>query len=331
MTVPHARHDTLTGMKPQAQGAATAAKAGSAEAPSTKAGPAKCLRGWGVLLTLTAVSSTLLVGAQAVASNRPEGASPTVVHPVKVLTIMEENHSFAQMVAGMPYLWSLGRKYGYATKWTSISHPSLPNYLAIVAGSTFGITDDRNPAAHQIKANTVFGQALNAGLTAKTYNESMPANCYLTNSNSYAVRHNPWTYFTPSRTRCQNRDTPSSSLLTDAANNGLPAAGMVTPNLYHDAHNGSLAAADGWLLARLPTILASTDFTSGRLAVVITTDESSARSSVLTVVLDANLAGKVVTTPLNHYSLTRFYAQAVGVTPLRKGKSAPNMRAAFGL
>jgi hypothetical protein len=268
----------------------------------------------------------------------PSRAVPNVRHPTKVLTIVEENHSLAEMKSGMPYLWSLAQRYGYATNWSAITYPSLPNYLTIAGGSTFGVSDDNNPSAHQINAASVFDQALDAGMTAKTYVESMPSNCDQTSSYPYAVKHNPWAYFTPGRSACNNYDVPAGSansgaFSSDVKSNNLPVAGMLIPNLIDDAHDGTLPQADSWLQAWLPPVLSSSDFTSGRLAVVITadSDDRSANDSVLTVVLDAGLNSAVVTTPLNHYSLTRFYAQTIGVTPLLKGASAPDMRSAFGL
>jgi acid phosphatase len=282
-------------------------------------------------------ASSLLIGSPAMAAHSASSSSTNspsvaVLHPVKVLTIVEENHTYDQMKSGMPYLWSQAQKYAYATNYKAITHPSLPNYLAIAAGSTFGINDDKYPSSHLLKGSTVFDQAVAAGKSAKLYNESMPSNCDLTTASPYAVKHNPWAYFTAGRTACGRMDISTGSLLTDAKNNALPNVGMVVPNLNNDAHDGSLSTADSWLKQRLPTILASTDFTSGRLEVVITADEGSSTSNtVLTVVMDANLSGLVVTTALNHYSLTRLYAQTIGVTPLLAGRTAPDMRAAFKL
>lgn len=258
---------------------------------------------------------------------------PTTTHPTKLLVIVEENHSAAEMRSGMPYLWSLAQQYGYASNYAAISHPSLPNYLAIAGGSTFGITDDYGPSTHPLNATSVFDQAVSAGKTAKVYAESMPSACDLTSASPYAVRHNPWTYFVPGRTSCAQYNLPDTSFLSDAKNNRLPDAGMLVPNLCNDAHSCSLASADSWLKARLPTVLASSDFTSGHLAVVVTADEDdkSSGNQVLTVVLDANLSGKVVTTSLNHYSLSRFYSDTIGATPLANARSAADMRAAFGL
>ena len=95
----------------------------------------------------------------------------------KVLVIVEENRSVSDVAAHMPFLMSRARSYGTATHFYAISHPSLPNYLVLAGGSTFGVTDDDVPAAHQLHGPSLFGQLLAAGRTAKTYAEAMPSNC----------------------------------------------------------------------------------------------------------------------------------------------------------
>ncbi|MDX6301286.1 MAG: phosphatidylinositol-3-phosphatase [Nocardioidaceae bacterium] len=279
-------------------------------------------------------------GASSSASAR---ASTSTVQPTKVLVVIEENHSYAQMRKGMPFLAGVSDKYGYATNWKAIAHPSEPNYLAIAGGSTFGISDDKAPAAHfgDIgSAKSVFDEALAAGKTAGTYAESMPQSCHVydypdrsVGTPVYAVRHNPWVYFKSGRKDCQRFDLPLSAFTEDAADNVLPNVGFLVPNLDHDAHNGSLAAADAWLDRQLTPVLGSDDFTSGRLVVVVTADEDDKHSgnTVLTSVLTPALTGKVVDTPLTHYSLNRYIAEVLGVTPLGEAAGAPDLRTAFGL
>jgi phosphatidylinositol-3-phosphatase len=276
------------------------------------------------------------------------GSAPTTsVNPstgaaaTKVLTFVEENSSRAQMQAEMPYLNSLARQYTYASNFTAITHPSLPNYLAMAGGSTFGVTDDADPsenAAHVGDAPSVFDQALANGHTAKTYAESMPGNCALTSSSPYAVKHNPWTYFSAGRANCEKFDVPSGTpdsgaLATDIAAGTLPDLGLVIPNMCNDAHDCSLGTADDWLRDWLPAILATPDFTSGRLVVVITADEDDRESgnAVLTVVLHAPGTGTVVTAPLTHYSLSRLYSQMIGAPALDNAQGGPDMSALFGL
>jgi hypothetical protein len=276
----------------------------------------------------------------ATGSSAEHARAATTVHPSKVLVVIEENHSLDEMKSQMPYLFGLSEKYGYASHWSAITHPSLPNYLAVAGGSTFGVTDDRDPAVHSANvgsARSVFDQALDAGKTARTYAESMPSPCSLRNfpagAPSYAVRHNPWTYFAASRSRCRSNDVPLSRFADATRSNSLPNVAFLIPNLCHDAHNCSLAKADAFLRTTLPDALSSRDFTSGHLVVVVTADEDdrSSGNTVLTSVLSTRLSHKVVTTPLTHYSLSRYLSQVLGVAPLRHARSAPGMRAAFGL
>ena len=103
-------------------------------------------------------------------------ANAATTRTQKVLVVIEENHSYVQMKQGMPFLAGLSSKYGYATHWTALAHPSLPNYLGIAGGTTFGILDDRSPAAHASdigSAISVFDQAIGSGKTAGTYAETM--------------------------------------------------------------------------------------------------------------------------------------------------------------
>src|SRR6476659_48826 len=103
-----------------------------------------------------AVLSVVLALFAAAACSGPSHARATAVSarasgPVtKLLVFVEENHSLDQMKAGMPYAASLATRYGYATNYRAITHPSLGNYIAIAGGSSYGIHDDDPPSAHQI-------------------------------------------------------------------------------------------------------------------------------------------------------------------------------------
>lgn len=273
------------------------------------------------------------------AAQRWHTPGSTFTAVTKVLTVVEENHSLAQMQSGMPYLYSLAQRFAYATHYTAIRHPSEPNYLAIGGGSTFGDTSDHNPA-FQVRGQSVFGQAASTGKSARAYSESQTSPCQQSSSGTYAVKHNPWASFTDERALCLAGDvgsgsTTSGPLLADVTAGTLPRVGLLVPNLDHDAHDGSLATADAWLKGWLPRILAGPDFTSGRLVVVVTADEddNTPANTVLTTVLHRSLDGRhaVVATSLTHYSLTRLYSQAVCTPALRAAATATDMASAFGL
>jgi phosphatidylinositol-3-phosphatase len=271
-------------------------------------------------------------------ASSPAAASKTPVGISKVLTIVEENHSLAEMRAGMPYLSGLAAGYGYATDYRAITHPSLPNYLAISGGSTFGVTDDASPRVHPLQGASIFGQALAAGGTARLYAESLPSPCGTASTGAYAVKHAPWAYYVDERAQCAKGMLPAGLptagvLADDIAAGRLPTVGMLVPDLNHDAHDGTLRQADDWLKGWLPLLMTGPDFRAGRLAIVVTGDEddSSSGNRVLTVVIAPGLTHRVVGTALTHYSLTRLYDDVAGAAPLRSAATAPSLAQAFGL
>jgi acid phosphatase len=285
-----------------------------------------------------APSSSAATSVQASTTQATAGATPdTAAAPVpvtKLLVFVVENHSLAQMSAQMPYTYRLAKTYGYATSYFAVRHPSLPNYLAIASGSTHRISSDAAPADNfPVHGASVFGRAIAAGRTAAVYADAMPGRCTLVPSGRYAVKHNPWAYFTQERRLCRQHDLPIAALGPAVDAGTLPNAGMVVPDLCHDAHDCSLATADRWFQTWMTRIQASPDWKSGRLAVVLTADEDdkSAGNRVLTVVAHPSQQHRVVTTRLGHYSLTRLYAEVTGTAPLGNAWTAPSMAKAFAL
>lgn len=249
----------------------------------------------------------------------------------KILVIMEENHSVGQVFPShMPYLWTLARRYGRATAWSDIGHPSLPNYLAIFGGSGFNDPQDCFPAAGcSYPGASVFGQALAKGGTAHAYEESMPTPCDRTNSGNYDVNHNPWAYFPSEARLCQADDVPAGTvaggpLVSDVRRGTLPTVGLITPNLIHDGHDGTLAQADAWLRSWVPVLTSGPDWHAGRLAIVVVFDEGETTETVPFVLMAPGVASAVTTRALNHYALTRLLDQVAGVPALRDAARAPD-------
>ena len=251
----------------------------------------------------------------------------------KLLVVVEENHSMAQMRAGMPYTFSLAKRYGYATRYRAITHPSLPNYIAIASGNTHGIADDQPPSAHRLKGTTVFQKGLQRHRRTAVYAQSMPHRCATTSQGAYAVKHNPWPYFPGQRRQCRRHDFPMRRFAPDVRSGTLPRVGMVVPDLNHDAHDGTLRTADNWFKSLMSRVTAGPDWKAGRLAVVLTADEDdgSQGNRVLTVVIHPSQRHNVVRRRMNHYSLTRLYCEVAGLPRFGQASSAPSMARAFGL
>jgi acid phosphatase len=276
------------------------------------------------------VVALLSASCASIGSSRAQQPDRTVT---KLLVYVVENHSLDQMRSGLPHVVELGDRYGYATGYHALTHPSLPNYLAIAGGSTFDVADDHPPADHRLHGQSVFGQALAAGRTATLYADGMATACATENGDRYAVRHNPWAYFADERAACKEHDVPLDGLADDVAAGRLPAAGMVIPDVCNDAHDCDLSVADVWLHDSLGRVLDGPDWKSGHLAVVVTADEDDHHQDnrVLTTVLHPDLHGTTYDGALDHYSLTRLYDEVLGAPLLRNARSAPSMADAFGL
>ncbi len=251
----------------------------------------------------------------------------------KLLVFVVENHSMEQMQQDMPWVARLARRYGYTTGYHGVTHPSLPNYLAIAGGDTFGVTDDADPSAHPIRRPTVFGRAVRAGRTATTYAEGMTSRCQTTSAGRYAVKHNPWTYFTKERGMCRRNDVPLRRLSRDVDAGTLPNVGLAIPDMCHDGHDCPLSVTNRWMRRHVGDVLDGPDFASGHLAVVITADEddNSHGNRVLTVVANPQISHQVVSRRMTHYALSRSYADVAGVAPLRHARTARSLVRAFGL
>jgi phosphatidylinositol-3-phosphatase len=250
---------------------------------------------------------------------------------------MEENHSIQQIFpTGMPYLWGLAQRYAFATDWSDVAHPSLPNYLAIFGGSDFNDPQDCAPVAGcTYPGPSVFGQALSRGETAKAYEESMPQPCDHGFAGDYDVNHNPWAYFPSETASCRADDVPAGTpaggaLVADVRGGTLPAAGLITPNLLHDGHDGTPAQADAWLRSWIPVLMSGPDWRSGRLAIVVVFDEGETTEQVPFVFMAPGLSGVRISEAVNQYALTRLIDEVIGAPALRQASNAADVAALLG-
>jgi phospholipase C len=175
-----------------------------------------------------------------------------------------------------------------------------------------------------------------AGKSWKGYAESMPANCYPSDSGTYVPRHNPPPYYS-NLTRCGTNDVPmgtatSGNLVDDVRAGTLPAYSHVTPNNCSNTHDCSILTGDNWLASIIPMIASGPDYQQGRLAIFLMWDEGFSTDHPPAFVLSAYTnPGLVSTDAFNPYSLLRTTEEIAGVPLLGNAASAPSMRAAFQL
>jgi hypothetical protein len=280
---------------------------------------ATSLRRWiGALLGLAALA---MVGVGA--SLAPVEAAGTVPAFDHIFTIVMENHSYSQIIGSgsAPYINSLAAKYGLATNYFAVAHPSLPNYLALTGGSTFGITSDCTTCF--VSAPNIAKDRVEAsGRSWKAYMESMPKACFVGDSYPYMQKHDPFIYFNDIRTNAAecNKVVPYSTLATDLKSAGTtPNYAWITPNMCNDMHDCSVSTGDTWLKNNVPAILNSAAFTAQNSLLMITWDEDNGSSGnhVATLVIAKSVpAGFRSGVHYTHYSLLRTVESAWGLSPL---------------
>lgn len=245
-----------------------------------------------------------------------------------VVWVWLENEDYSSVIGSRsaPFLSRLAHTCGIATDYFAITHPSLPNYLAATSGSTWGVVDDDSPSSHPIAGPSIFSQVTAAGLTWRSFEESMPTNCDLTSEGEYAVKHNPAAYYVGIRRQCASRDVPLSALRVDA----LPSFTFVTPNICNDMHSCPVATGDTWLRGFIRSLVAGRSYKAGNTIVFITFDEGTGSSNrVATVVVSPSTPrGTVTAARFDHYSLLATTEKLLGLPRLGPGT---DMSRAFDL
>ncbi|HEX3329744.1 MAG TPA: alkaline phosphatase family protein [Gaiellales bacterium] len=290
---------------------------------------------------LAAIATAAALPATAGAVSAPSAcgqaahARPVIRH---VIIIVMENHSSSQVIGKAPFMTALSKRCGLATNYHAITHPSLPNYLAMTSGSTHGIRSDCQPLQCPIRGPNLFTQASRHGLRWRSYAESMPIPCYRGSRGLYAARHVPAVYYTRIHTcgrHVRSLGRLESGRLHFALHSGhAPALMFVTPNLCNDAHDCPLARGDAWLARWIPMIVASPTYRHGHTAVLLTFDEGGGGGNVVPLIVLSRYTPvhAVRHRLLTHYSLLRATEKMLGIRRyLGKAISARGLPKAFHL
>jgi phosphatidylinositol-3-phosphatase len=171
-----------------------------------------------------------------------------------VVVLVFENKESTSVLGNRaaPTFNAYARQYANLTRYYAVTHPSLPNYLALVSGSTHGVTTNCTDCVVEAKnlADTIEA----SGRTWKTYAEGLPGPGFLGPfKGRYAKKHNPFAYFRdvvkdPARLA---RLVPLAQLGLDLRSGVLPNFSLVVPDLCHSMHDCSVSVGDKWLRSQL--------------------------------------------------------------------------------
>jgi len=259
----------------------------------------------------------------------PTTSVPAFKH---IFVIVLENKEYEQVLgsAQAPYLNHLAQQYGLATNYYGIRHPSLPNYLALTGGDTFGITSDCTDCP--VAQPNLVDQLEAGGKSWKGYMESMPRPCFVGDAGDlYRQKHNPFIYFDTIRTnpaRCA-KIVPFTQFTTDLQANALPDFVWITPNMCNDMHDCPLGTGDAWLKTWVPAILNSPAWQDNG-ALFITFDEGKGDGGCCQNAVGGRIATLVISplgrpgfqsdTPYTHYSLLHTIETAWALPPLGQAR-----------
>jgi hypothetical protein len=244
-----------------------------------------------------------------------------------IAVIVMENEEYAGVIgsSSAPFINRLARRYALARSMYAIGHPSLPNYLALTGGSTFGISSDCTGCS--VRATSLADQLLRAGLSWKGYMEGLPHPCFTgAGSGDYAKKHDPFVYYAGlvSRPGACRRIVPLTQLAADERSRHLPRFVWITPNLCHDMHDCPLSTGDRFLSSLVPPLLRAL---GPRGLLILTWDEGSsddgccrlASGGHVVSLLAGGLArrGRRLDTPADHYSVLQTIEDLLGLPRLR--------------
>jgi len=252
---------------------------------------------------LFAVCAATAFALTAVPANAQIEGIPRYEH---IIVIIAENHGYEQIIGKTelaPNINTLAEKYGLARKYYCVAHPSKANYIAMIAGKTFGIHDDAPYVDHTLSDRSLVDQLAARNLTWKGYYESIPAadprKVYFPDPPKalYASKHNAFINFK------SVQDDPALAdkivgfdrLFADLGPDGqFPNYAHIVPNLCNDMHGmdpgpdvdkdcefddsedtGLIARGDKMIGDLVAKIIASPIWSKpGNVAIVITWDEN---------------------------------------------------------
>jgi phospholipase C len=224
-----------------------------------------------------------------------------------VFVIVMENRGYDQAMSGR-YTASLAQQFAVATNYHAVAYPSLPNYLALTSGETWGVADD---GYHRLPEAGLGAQLTAAGIAWRAYMEGMTGSC-MNSPYPYALKHNPFAYYGSS---CPPEVVSFTHFNADMAGT-VPHFVWITPDLCHDGHDCPTAVADAWLAQTVPKILATSAWKDDGLLLITWDEGYNNTNHVLTLVIRPNAVLHKSSRLYDHYSLLATIQDYLGVKRL---------------
>ncbi len=224
--------------------------------------------------------------------------SSNPLRPDHTVVVVEENQKL-QDVLKVDYFTYLATQGALMVNMKALTHPSQPNYYALFAGALLVNDNTCPPPDSPFSNNNLGNQLLTNQFSFIGYAESMPSNprtnCVI--SNGWANHHVPWLQFSnlPASTSANFSVFPN-----DYAT--LPTVSFVTPNLNHDAHDGTILDASNWLRENIQSYQEWAMTHNSLLVVTFDEDDETADNTIYTVFVGPMIKKGIYNEPVTLYN-----------------------------
>ncbi|HSL03876.1 MAG TPA: alkaline phosphatase family protein [Nitrospiraceae bacterium] len=268
---------------------------------------------FGTVAVPVAVGVGILSAASAVGNN-----APTLPRPDHIVIVIEENHSYSQIIdsPNAPYLNKLAAQGAVFTQSFGITYPSQPNYLALFAGSTQGITDNSCP--HTFTTPNLGHALLEAGLTFAGYSEDLPSvGPLICSEGLYTRKHNPWVNWQDSVANGlpASANVPLTDFPTEYSM--LPTVSMIVPNQVNDMHHGNnpeaIQTGDRWLREHLEAYVQWAKQHNSLLIVTWDEDNKKENNRIATLFVGPMVQAGRYGQRITHYNVLRTIEDLYGL------------------
>ena len=251
----------------------------------------------------------------------PFARAEQLPRPDHVVIVIEENHGYSQIMdkrVRASYIQALARRGMLFTDAHGVTHPSLPNYLALFSGSTQGVTDDS--CKHTFNSDNLATRLLDGGFGFATYSESLPRTGNLDcASGTYRRKHNPAASWQGTRL-----DAGLNRRFADFPRDysRLPTVSFVIPDQNNDMHDGSFEDADRWLKKHIEPYVAWAFRHNSLLILTWDEDDFRAENHIVTILVGPMVKRGISMQRIDHYSVLRTMLDFYGLPALGASRDA---------
>ena len=271
----------------------------------------------------------------AVSADKPCIGAPAPTQWHHVIVLMFENKTYQKVIGPAPYITGIAQKCAAALNWMDAdtkvdgskdgTYNSKPNYATLTSGvspSVHGLLKDTYETTTNV--DNIYNQLNLAGKSFKDYYESKPGGCKVRFSGDY---HDAVRYYTDVASICDAHDAPLSTFIAELNSGNLPAFSMLLPTKGHSMHDNSVKSGDEYAKGILDSILNSSAYAQGDVAVFFLWDEDVPVANVLmapSIVPGMKMEVKTGN-PISHFSALRTWEEMLGLPLLGDTKQAPSL------